>query len=134
MLINLSNHPSTGWPQKQTVAAVKQYGEIADLPFPAIDPEADTDEVKRLAEQYLIKCLTLIAGSNDSRSAVHLMGELTFSFYLLALLQKAGIACLASTTRRNASTGTSGEKITLFQFVRFREFPHLFNTNSLSDK
>ena len=39
MFINFSNHASTRWgvPQKQ---AAKKYGEIVDMQFPNVDPEA----------------------------------------------------------------------------------------------
>ncbi len=40
--INLTNHPSTKWGADQ-LAAAKKYGNIVDIPFPAVDPEASSD-------------------------------------------------------------------------------------------
>lgn len=47
MFINFSNHASTRWgvPQKQ---AAKKYGEIVDMQFPNVDPEATSEEVHEL--------------------------------------------------------------------------------------
>ena len=42
--INLSNHPSDKWDEKQMEAA-KQYGEVMDIPFPSIPAQADENEV-----------------------------------------------------------------------------------------
>ena len=48
MFINFSNHASTRWgvPQKQ---AAKKYGEIVDVQFPNVNPEATSEEVHELA-------------------------------------------------------------------------------------
>lgn len=122
MLINLSNHPLAGWDEKQIQAAL-YYGKLVDLPFPAIDPEADTDAVALLAEQYETEIRRLLATESAGAFAVHIMGELTFCFALVARLQKAGISCLASTTRRETVENGDGTKISKFGFVRFREYP-----------
>lgn len=121
MLINLSNHPSSDWPEKQLEAA-KKYGHVVDLPFPAIDPEAETYNIEQLVEAFEIKVRELLAESSTGADAVHIMGELTFCFALVARLQKAGILCLASTTNRQAVDQPNGSKITRFEFVRFREY------------
>ncbi|MBW6536423.1 MAG: CRISPR-associated protein [Mariniphaga sp.] len=121
MLINCSNHPVSLWDEKQK-AAGKKYGQLYDLPFPAIDPNADTDAVALLAEQYEVKIRQLLALENTGDFAVHLMGELTFCFALVDRLQKAGITCLASTTRRETLENGDGSKISKFEFVKFREY------------
>lgn len=121
MLINLSNHPSEHWNEAQKQAAVR-YGQTVDLTFPHIDPEAGTDAVKQLAEQYEVKIRRLLIEKSTGHFAIHLMGELTFCFALIARLQKAGITCLASTTRRETVDNADGTKTTKFEFVRFREY------------
>ncbi len=125
MLINLSNHPSSQWSEEQTKAARHNYGQLIDLPFPAIDPEAETYDIERLAEDYEIKVRQLLAAESSGNFAVHIMGELTFCFALVARLQKAGIQCLASTTSRLAIDQPDGSKISRFGFVKFREYPEL---------
>jgi hypothetical protein len=121
MLINLSNHPSEQWDETQKNAALP-YGKLVDLPFPAIDPDADPDAVVQLAEHYEAKIRQLMALENTGAFAVHIMGELTFCFTLVARLQKAGIPCLASTTRRETLENGDGTKVSKFEFVRFREY------------
>lgn len=124
MLINLSNHPSSTWPDNQ-LAATEKYGGVADLAFPSIDPHAETWQIQELAERYEIKLRKLRAKGSFDRFAVHLMGELTFCFALVVRLQKYGIVCVASTTTRITTNLTDGTKTSRFEFVRFREYPCL---------
>jgi len=121
MLINLSNHPSDNWEEDQKKAAAP-YGAIYDVVFPVIDPTATSREVESLADSYAYKVAQLLSGQNEPASAVHLMGELTFCFALVARLQKAGIICIASTTRRETVVHPDGSKTSRFGFVRFREY------------
>ena len=115
MLLNLSNHPSHKWPAKQLELAYDLYGSVQDLPFPRINPEATGKEIEQMAEEYLKKINVL------SPDAVHIMGELTFSFNLVRKLQKEGIMCIASTTERK-TTDENGVKTSVFEFVKFREY------------
>lgn len=128
MLINCSNHPVSSWSEKQKVAA-QIYGNLLDLPFPAIDPDANTDTVTLLAEQYEIKIRQMLAQETTGVFAVHIMGELTFCFALVARLQKAGITCLASTTRRDTTENPDGSKVSVFKFIRFRKYPLITKIN-----
>jgi len=123
MLLNLSNHPSLHWPDNQKSAAREQFGEIADLPFPAIDPEEGTEQIQSRAieyEQIVVRQL-----QDQTIKAVHLMGEMTFTLVLTARLQKQGIQVYCSTTRRNVIEEKDGRKTTQFVFVRFRQYPSL---------
>jgi hypothetical protein len=116
MLLNLSNHPSDRWSEKQKNVAIEQYGTIKDLPFPNVPPEATSDEVLQLAEVYEAK----IRQANPT--AVHLMGEMTFTFALVQKLKTAGIPCVASTSQRETEELPDGTKKVRFQFVRFRPY------------
>lgn len=124
MLINLSNHPSANWSKEQFKAA-KDYIEIVDIPFPAIDPQLDARSILRLAKEYLQVVLEELGTSEDPLNAVHLMGEMTFTFSLVTMLQKRNIKCLASTSKRQVLELKDGKKTMEFQFVRFREYPIL---------
>lgn len=121
MLINFSNHPSKNWSLKQTEAAFESYGKIVDIEFPKINPNADDNEIERLSEKYLHLCVDKLKSVNGDNNAVHVMGELTFTFALVAKLLKRNIVCVASTTERN-SFENGGKKISEFKFVRFREY------------
>jgi len=124
MLLNLSNHPSAQWGTSQMKAAIGKYGSVSDMDFPSLNPDEDEQFVANLALGYLRK-IKEIAGNlpEDELFAVHIMGELTFCFVLVNLLIKNNIRCVASTTRRISYHTQSGEKISTFSFVRFREYP-----------
>ena len=124
MLVNLSNHPSAKWDNKQKQTAEKSYGHIADMPFPAIDPFAPPGQITQLANSYLKNILdTLNSVTSDTKPhAVHIQGEFTFVCKLVTMLKQAGITCVASTTTRNVTENENGEKTVKFNFVQFREY------------
>jgi HEAT repeat protein len=122
MLINLTNHPLEDWEDAQRSAA-RQFGVVKDLPFPQVSPELTGDEVLDLAVEYLGRVKHLLP-MPEEHSAIHLMGEQVFTALLVQLLQREGYRVVASTTYRD--TSYEGEKkITVFRFVRFREYPVL---------
>ncbi|MEZ4884817.1 MAG: hypothetical protein R3E32_08845 [Chitinophagales bacterium] len=122
MLLNLSNHPYPNWNKHQHQTAVQQYGEIQDIPFPNIPPEFAPQQVAELADVYLQKIQKLQL--DHPQLTVHLMGELTFTFTLVLLLQKQGIEVVASTSERLTTTNEDGTKNIRFEFVRFRKYAH----------
>lgn len=122
MLINLSNHPSNNWTTRQLEAA-KEYGEVKDLPFPAIEPMASTEDISKLAEQFCLQITNLLKNHSEN-SAVHIMGELTFCYAIVHKLQKRGIRCVASTTERLVIENGNAKTVE-FNFCRFREYPNL---------
>ncbi len=119
MLINLSNHPFSSWSTKQRQAA-EAYGECIDLPFPAINPSWDEEQIEKLSSEYFDKIIAM--GSGHKQLTVHLMGELTFCFSLLRKLQRAGIRCVASCAQRNVEDAPDGVKRVIFAFENFREY------------
>ncbi|MBO4773879.1 MAG: CRISPR-associated protein [Bacteroidales bacterium] len=118
MFLNLSNHPSANWSAEQTEAATRLYGEVIDLPFPAVNPAGDEAYIADLADEYCQKVLALAEGKNIT---VHLMGEMTLTFAILKRLQAYGIPCVASTTRRETME-ENGVKTSVFKFVKFRNY------------
>lgn len=128
MLINLSNHPSDRWELPQKEAALKEFGQIVDIPFPEIQPEWDTQQVVELAGKYLLQCIQTFQDAKDNTGAVHIMGEFTFTFALVSMLQQRGISCIASTTRRMVVDNPDGSRNVQFDFIRFREYP-VFSNN-----
>lgn len=115
MLLNLSNHPSKFWPQNQSNLALEKYSEIQDLPFPQIDPELKGYDLDQLVEEYELKIRKI------NPTAVHIMGEMTFSFRLINKLKSIGFHCLASTTNR-VVTEKDGIKTSTFEFITFRDY------------
>ncbi len=118
MLLNLTNHPSSGWSQAQKDAAIKQFGGIVDMPFPEINPDASLEEVQSLAQETFKK----IKGMKLSNLSVHVMGEFTFCYRLLHLFEKEGIASYSSTSKRISSTNSKGERLSQFVFQKFRPY------------
>lgn len=119
MLINLTNHPSSRWSDKQKAAA-EEYGEIVDMPFPVIDEAGDEKYIATLADEYFNKIVKL---SDTQSVVVHLMGEQTFSYALIKRLRERGITCVASTTKRIVKEEVPGKKSeVIFQFERFRAY------------
>lgn len=117
MLINLSNHPSANWSEEQKAAAT-QYGEIVDLPFPAVDAAGDETYIATLADEYAEKVHQLVLGE---QATIHLMGEMTLTFALLQRL-KNKYMCVASTSERMVVEYEPGLKEVTFKFVKFRKY------------
>lgn len=117
--INLSNHPSNKWDEKQ-INAAEQYGEIIDIPFPDIAAQADENEIVGLAEQYL-NCI-----SDYHFTTVMVQGEFTFTYHLVKMLEEKGIPALAACSEREVeeivnADGSVSKKVD-FRFVRFRNY------------
>lgn len=118
MLINLSNHPSDLWEEKQLMAA-EQFGEIVDIPFPQVGPEASHEDILALAEE----CVHAIEEkAQDADITVHVMGEMTLTYAIVSRLKEMGIRCFASTTERNTVVDENGVKTSVFVFTMFREY------------
>lgn len=122
MLINLSNHPLSNWSEPQKKTARDQFGQVTDLPFPAINPAGDETYIRELVAEYLLKVQTISQGT--SSVAIHIMGEMTFTFAMVIALQKYGYACVASTTER-ITVEQGGIKNSEFRFLKFREYGRL---------
>lgn len=118
MFINFSNHPSDKWPANQLQAA-HQYGEIVDLPFPNINPEADEKYITDLANKYAVKIEKLSA---HHKVIVHVMGEMNFLYSFVKRMRAQGIVCVASTTKRIVRELSGDRKESFFQFVQFRMY------------
>jgi len=131
MLINISNHPSSRWDVNQTEAAHKLGGRrIIDLPFPQVDPAASTKDIEGLAANLMSQIWDIIkenmtttdTESDDFESVVvHVMGEQTLCWHLLAQLKDRRIPAVASTTERKVEE-KDGVKTSVFQFVQFRHY------------
>ena len=119
MFINLSNHPSTLWETEQLQEA-SQYGEVRDLSFPQVPPDADETAINALAEEYERKILSMT--DDVEHLTVHLMGEMTLTCSLVRRLAAQGINVVASTTRRETATLPDGRQVSAFKFIRFRKY------------
>lgn len=128
-LINLTNHPSSGWSPEQRSTARDAFGPIVDFEsgFPRVDPKfgvAEIDEfgqalMHQLEEEYL----------NSPEDAVFVTGEHRLTFYLVSRLQQLGYRCVTATTERDVRETSllngSTKKEATFRFVRWAEYPSL---------
>ena len=119
IFVNHTNHPSIDWSEPQ-LAAARSYGDIVDLPFPNVSPDYSTAEVTSLAQKFFVDICDL------KPAAVLCQGDFSYTFAMVNLLKAAGIVTLAATSQRivtEAKTpGGSTQKVSLFEFVRFREY------------
>lgn len=116
--LNISNHPSSLWSDRQLTAA-EEYGIIRDIPFPQVNPEMDEQYIERLADSL---CDRIYAEFGREKYVVHIMGEMSFTFAVVSRLNKEGIKCMVSTTERKSVDNTNGTKTVSFDFVRFRGY------------
>lgn len=118
------------WLPEQIKAAHRTYGEIFDLPFPAVPADADEADIQNIAQEYLKEVQTIAQeylnkGQTIAPSAeavVHIMGEMTLTYAIVCLLKQAGYTCVASTSVREVYEEEPGKKTAVFRFVRFRKY------------
>lgn len=123
MLINFTNHPLSQWSEEQKKAASELFGEVVDLPFPSISPEASEEDLLKIAQEFLKKILSYQSKTNNL--AVHIMGEFTFTFIMVQLLHQNNIPCYASTTQRIVKEKIENNQTLIsatFKFVKFRKY------------
>ena len=126
MFINLSNHPSAGWPARELESAAV-CGDITNIPFPAIKAESSEEEVLRLAVEYLKK---IPNPANDipanNSDAVMVTGEYSFVYAIVdALLDKGcRVVCPESEVKVTNTPGPNGamERKLVFDFRRFVDY------------
>lgn len=124
LFINLSNHPSSKWSPLQLEAAMDMVDRspVIDMVFPNIKPEMSTKEVQNLANEYIDKIKNLINEYDAEKVVLHVMGEMTFTYYIVFSFRLSPIVtCVASTTKRNVIE-KNGEKISIFEFIQFRKY------------
>lgn len=119
MLINLSNHPLSIWSNKQKNAAIAQFGELVDYPFPHVSPDKDINEIKELAQSIFEEIINL---NEDKEITIHIMGEFSLVYQLVSLFQLKKIPCVLSTSNRIVEEQTDGSKKVFFDFVKFRSY------------
>lgn len=114
VFLNLSNHPSDGWPDEQVAAASAVAPRLVDMPFPDVDPHLDEDGMETLVEKLLSRV------PRDTTAAM-VQGEFTLSFRLVQALEATGVRCFAATTERRVVESPRG-KHSRFGFVQLRRY------------
>lgn len=114
LFINFTNHSSDKWGLKQRKEAEK-YGEIIDIPFPAISALAKEKDIQNLAEKYV----DLI--SRFEPRAVLCQGEFCLAYQIISGLRKRGIIVLAACSERYAKESGNKKEVS-FVFEQFRRY------------
>lgn len=149
IFLNISNHPSTSWGEKQLHAA-RSWGnlgdeetlEIIDIPFPDVNPNSCINGIESAAKN-LIKdiCERARDGYWDSYIPCLVQGEFTLTFqivrWMLAqfephdtrgnylMFRDIRFAPLAATSSRKVvevNEGGATRKTAVFEFIQFREY------------
>ena len=119
IFVNHTNHPSARWGDEQLTAA-KNFGELVDVPFPAINPAASSEEIRELVWANAEKILSL------EPAAVLCQGEFNYTFEMVERLKNFGVKVLAATSERivreEILPDGSSRSISTFRFVQFREY------------
>lgn len=118
MFVNFSNHPIAKWSEKQKEEA-RRYGEVVDVHFPYVSPEASGRKVKEIAAGYVEQIMSL------HPQCVLCQGEFCVSYHVITALKENGITVVAACSERRAEEirhGNEMKKISKFSFVQFREY------------
>lgn len=121
-LYNISNHMRVKW-SYEMVEAAKELGEyIIDVPYPNIPTDADDEEVRYIAAEFLGK-LEIQPGDK-----VYIQGEMSSLYAMVHMLHKKGIECYTATSERRVWENSDGTTTRRFEFVRFRKYPNFHNS------
>ena len=124
VFLNISNHPLAEWSESQIQAALDlcPQGQIIDLPFPQVNPSFSTDEVVALAHSYWLESTAVLDQKKQMPHCALIAGEPIMCVALVELLNKQGIKCYSATTHREVRCDDHGQKVSKFNFVRFRSW------------
>lgn len=118
IFINLSNHPSSSWTAEQLTAA-EAFGELVDMPFPQVAPDATDDDIKTLAEAQVE---AIMKQAETHTVTVHVMGEMSLIYRIVRMLSERGIRCVCSTSYRVVKDQGDGRRLVEFNFNSFRDY------------
>ena len=121
MFINFTNHTVSAWSDKQREEA-EQYGEIAEIHFPNVSPYDSADDIKLLADNYVLQIVSLLPDNEEN--AVLCQGEFSLCVAVIEKLKSRNIKVLCACSKRQVIEEFDGEKNikkSEFHFVGFRE-------------
>jgi hypothetical protein len=124
MFINLSNHSSEKWSNKQLEEA-KKYGDVMDMPFPQISTELTSADIDALVFEYYLKIKELRRDEEKKPFVVMVQGEFVFTYRLISALKNEEIIAVAARTERVVKEIVEDgitKKISEFNFAGFMEY------------
>lgn len=105
------------------VAAQDQFGEVRDLPFPAVPITAKTEDISALAGEKVRIITTLLRA--PGRHAVLCQGEFTLAFQVTLRLLRKGVTVVSAVSERRVTETVEKDvvkKEIVFSFSGFREY------------
>lgn len=114
IFINFTNHPSHLWDEKQRKASMV-YGDIIDLPFPAVDACADEAKICELRDELVSTIMSY------HPAAVLCQGEFTLTYAVVSKLKELEITVLSACSTRNV-VEKGNKKEVVFDFVQYRKY------------
>lgn len=124
MFINLSNHPSEKWSDKQLEEA-KKYGDVVDMQFPQISTELRSADIDALVFEYYLKIKELRRDEVKKPFVVMVQGEFVFTYRLVSALKNEEIMAVAARTERVVKEIVEDgipKKVSEFNFAGFMEY------------
>ncbi|MGL4780640.1 MAG: hypothetical protein ACRCXN_07415 [Bacteroidales bacterium] len=118
MFVNVSNIPLSDWQDAQLDEA-KLYGRLYEFRMPEIDPEASTSALTDVAKVLASRIAKVVWENDESKNAVMVLGEPSFSFTLIRELQNLRLTVLCPTYRIDLYD----DEELIETFVRFRNYP-----------
>ena len=119
MFINLTNHSSKFWEQKQ-LEATKKYGEIKDFDLPEISGYENEEDIQKMVDKYFFKIIKM------EPDCVLIQGEYTFTYRLIFKLLKYGIRVVAASSSKRSIEYVNDfgrkERCSEFEFIKYREY------------
>jgi len=126
MLINFTNHPSEKWTEDQKNSAIELYGEVKELPFPAVPTSAGASEVSVMADGIIDKILAMREENPGAEDfAVMVQGEFTLTYAVVRRLLARGIKTVSAVSERIVTEQVESgvvRKTAVFRFAGFREY------------
>jgi len=126
--INISNHPSNRWNEKQKEAAesmnFKKKRFILDIPFPNVNPTSDNIDIGILAQEVfeIITERTCLSFEETIQNCIFLVqGEFSLTFRIVTHILKKGGTCVTAASERKVIE-EGNKKTSIFEFVKFREY------------
>lgn len=120
--INLSNHSTTKWSDKQLNSALELANHTIDVSFPQINPSSTCEDINSQARKYFDD----ITSHFTTDIIIHIMGEMSFIYAFVAICEANNVPCICSTTERKSieSVDENGNTIknAVFEFVQFRPY------------
>jgi hypothetical protein len=122
LVINVANHPSSTWSEKQR-AYFGDDAVIVDIPHPAINPKCTADDLDVASFGFADWLVSLVNGKVDkTRVCFIIAGAQGFIFRVVGFLLMAGYNVFEATSERNTTLNPDGSKIVRFDFIDLRRF------------